>query len=71
MLSLIDLPGWERERVADALVLLTFQPRPRGASGLELEGEALEIAIGERSVRYKVYKDDEDHELVIVVFRII
>lgn len=70
-LSFIDLPGWERERVGDAVVLLTIDPRPRAATSLvRVAGEAFEIWVGERRVHYKVYKDDDDSDVGVVVFGI-
>ena len=70
--SLFSLPGWERERVADALLLLTADPRPPFARRLlQFTGEAFEIWVGsEKRVRYRVYKDDADNDLAIVVFGI-
>ena len=67
---MFSLPGWERERVADALLLLTADPRPPFATRLEqFTGEAFEIWVGsERRVRYRVYKDDARDDLAVVIF---
>ncbi len=72
-LSLIDLVGWERERISDALVLLTIDPRPRAASRLaEITGEAFELWVGERRLQYNVYKDDvEDADRIVIITGII
>ncbi len=71
--SLLTLPVWERERLADALVLLTTDPRPPFAGNLaHLTGDALEIWVGsERRIRYRVYKDDEGDDVAVVVFEIV
>ena len=70
--SLFALPGWERERISDALLLLTADPRPPFARRLRrLGGEAFEVWAGsERRVRYRLYKDDANDDLAIVVFGI-
>ncbi len=72
MLSLIGLQGWERERVSDALILLTFEPRPRPfAEELEgVPGEALRVSIGEREAHYKVYKGATNDDIGVVVFAV-
>ncbi len=72
MLSMIGLPGWERERVADALILLMFEPRPKPfAEELgDVPGEALEIRIGERRAHYKVYRDDQNDDIGVVVYSV-
>lgn len=69
--ALLTLPGWERERVCDALVLLTTDPRPPYAAALQSAGEAFEVWVGERRVQYRVYKDDDREDRVVVVFAII
>ncbi len=70
--SLLSLPGWERERVSDAIVLLTVDPRPEFSRTLPgVPGEALEVWVGERRVQYRVYKDDADEDRVVSVLRII
>ena len=70
--ALFSLPGWERERISDTLLLLTADPRPPFAGKLEqFAGEAFEIWVGsEKRVRYRVYKDDGDNDLAVVVFGI-
>ena len=72
MLSLIGLPGWQRERVSDALVLLTLEPRPKptGEPLRDVPGEALSISIGERTAHYKVYKDDDGDDIGVVVYSV-
>jgi len=72
-LSLLSLPGWERERVSDAILLLTTDPRPPFARSLaHMAGEALEVWVGgERRVRYRVYKDDADEDFSVVVFGVL
>ena len=72
-LALLTLSGWERERVSDALLLLTTDPRPEFASRLtHLQGEAFEIWVGsERKIRYRVYKDDGGDDVAVVVFGVI
>ena len=72
-LALLSLAGWERERISDALVLLTTDPRPPNARRLtNLAGEAFEIWVGgERRVHYRVYKDDSGEDSVVMVFRVI
>ena len=70
--ALLKLAGWERERVSDALVLLTTDPRPPFSTALPgLSGEAFEIWVGERRVRYAVYKDDAGDDQVVLVLDII
>ena len=70
-LALIDLPGWERERLADILVQLTIDPRPPSAVPVEeVEGEAYRIWSGDRRAHYKVYKDDEDTDRNVIVYAI-
>ena len=67
---MIGLPVWERERVSDALVLLMLEPRPKPFSQKlsGTPGEALKVSIGERGAHYKIYKDDDDNEVGVVVF---
>ena len=69
LVSLIGLPVWERERVSDALVLLMLEPRPKPFSQKlsGTRGEALEVSIGERRARYKIYKGADD-DVGIFVF---
>ncbi len=71
--SLLSLPGWERERISDALILLTTDPRPPTARALtHLDGEAFEIWVGsERRLHYRIYKNDSDEDSVVMVFRVI
>jgi hypothetical protein len=70
--TLMALPGWERERVSDALLLLTADPRPENAVRLvDAPGEAFEIWIGERRARYAVYKDGLGEDQVILVTEVI
>lgn len=70
--SLLSFPGWERERISDAVVLLTTDPRPPFARGLtDILGEAFEIWVGERRVEYRVYKDDENIDQIVLVTNII
>lgn len=70
LVSLIGLPGWERERVSDALVLLMLEPRPKPFSQKlsGTRGEALKVSIGERGAHYRIYKDDDDNDVGIFVF---
>lgn len=72
-LSLLMLPGWERERISDAVLLLVADPRPPNAARLRhVFGEAYEIWVGsERRVRYRIYKDDSGEDRVVAVLRII
>lgn len=69
--GLIGLPGWERERVSDALVLLMIEPRPKPfvEELHDVRGEALRLYIGERKAQYAVYKDQDD-DVGIVVFSV-
>ena len=69
LVSLIGLSVWERERVSDALVLLTLEPRPKPFSQKlsGTRGEALKVSIGERGARYKIYKGAGD-DVGIIVF---
>jgi hypothetical protein len=70
--TLMGLPGWERERISDALVLLTADPRPESAMRLtNAPGEAFEIWIGERRVKYAVYKDGLGDDRVVLVTEVI
>jgi hypothetical protein len=70
--SLLSLPGWERERVADAVLLLTTDPRPPFTRRLaEVTGEAFEVWVGERRIEYRVYKDDENIDQIVLVTNII
>ena len=68
--ALLALPGWERERISDALIMLIADPRPPFATTLPaLPGEAFEIWVGsEHRLHYRVYKDDAGTDLAIVVF---
>ncbi len=68
--ALLRLPGWERERVSDAL--MTTDPRPAFAKQVPgVGGEALEIWIGERRVQYRVYKDDAGDDQIVIVSDVI
>ena len=70
--ALLSLPGWERERVSDAIILLTTDSRPPFASRLtDVPGEAFEIWLGERRVHYRGYKDDDNTDQIIIVTDII
>lgn len=70
--ALLQLPGWERERISDAIMLLTTDPRPPFAAPLGgVPGEALEIWVGERRVQYSVYKDDAGEDQIVIVSDII
>ena len=71
-LSLLSLPGWERERVSDAIILLTTDPRPEFANRLAVPaGESLQIWVGERRVQYEIFKDDDADDVGVIVFAII
>ena len=70
--ALLALPGWERERISDALIMLIADPRPPFATKLpDLRGEAFEIWVGERRVRYRVFKDDDEVDQVVLVLEIL
>ena len=70
--ALLQLAGWERERVSDALVLLTTDPRPPVARSLEsVPGEAFEIWVGERRLRNAVYKDGTGDDKVVLVTEVL
>lgn len=69
---LLSLPGWERERISDAIVLLTTDPRPPFARHIaDTPGEAFEIWVGERRVEYRVYKDDDNIDQMVLVTNIV
>jgi hypothetical protein len=70
--ALLSLPGWERERVSDAILLLSTDPRPPFATRIQPEqGESFEIWVGERRVHYSVFKDDIGDDQVVVILDII
>ena len=52
---LINLPGWERQRVADEILLLSDEPRPRRAK--RLHGETYELWVGDIRVLYRIFED--------------
>jgi hypothetical protein len=64
------LPQWQRERVAEAVVRLLENPRPQEARLLSSSApEAYEARAGDRRFVYRIYKDTEGNDLLIVVVR--
>lgn len=59
------LPRPARDRVLDAIVKLTEEPRPSGARKLVGEQSAWRIRVGD----YRVIYDVSDEELLVLVVR--
>lgn len=67
---LYSLPQWQRERVAEIIVALLNEPRPRVARRAKGYGEAYEIYGADARILYRIYKDDQKNDIGIVVARI-
>lgn len=68
---LMSLPGWNRERIADAIMLLAESPRPRNARKIPGGGYSFDIWVGQTRVLYRIIRNDRDKEDIgIIILRI-
>jgi len=66
--QILSLYGWERERIADTVVLLSDEPRPPGAR--RLQRQTYEIWAGESRVLYRIIRNDHDEDIGLIITRV-
>ena len=63
----MSLYGWERERIADAIFLLSGDARPRNAR--RLQRQMYEVWVGEARVLYRIVRN-RGQDIGLIVTRI-
>jgi mRNA-degrading endonuclease RelE of RelBE toxin-antitoxin system len=67
---LISLHGWERERIADAIMLLADLPRPPNARIMKGRGNSYDIWVGKTRILYQIFQDGSGEDVGITILRI-
>ncbi|MCH7698277.1 MAG: type II toxin-antitoxin system RelE/ParE family toxin [Chloroflexi bacterium] len=69
-MRLMSLHGWDRERIADAIMLLADSPRPPKARRMKGRGNAYDIWVGKTRVLYQITRNGPEEDVAITILRI-